>query len=146
MDAPVLKIQPSARLKFKSNKETFKSNRKVMSKAKIKGQTKSQANIKKYFKSKERVIDSNRDSENKRTSVNSGTIATTTSTNQKMQNFSSMGSFRNRKNSKFKLFSSKITDTETNLDKNRGKTSISPDSDNMNLESVRKSKIAQEKE
>ena len=138
------KTRPSVMFKSKANNVISTKNRKVINKVLVKCQTKSQPNIKTYFKSKETIIDGNRDSEIKRTSVNSGTVMTTTSTHQKLQNFSSIGSFgnrKNRKNSKIKLNGSKIIDIEAIPQNKRRQTSVSPESDKMNLESVRKSKI-----
>lgn len=114
MEVPKIKIRPS--------------NKKIVANY-VKGQTKSQANIKKYFDSKERIAGIHRDSENKRISINSGTAATTTSTNQKLRNAGSIGSLGIRKNNKLKLYNSKATEVESNADKRKDKTSASPDSD-----------------
>lgn len=129
MEVPKIKIRPS--------------NKKIVANYVIKGQTKSQANIKKYFDSKERIAGSHRDSENKRISVNSGTVATTTSTNQKLRNVGSIGSLGIRKKNKLKLYNSKATEVETHIDRKQDKASASPDSD-IHIDTGRRSKLPKE--
>ncbi|CAI2381111.1 unnamed protein product [Moneuplotes crassus] len=143
------KNRPSIIPKIKSNQDRLPKKKKVISKMITKVHTKSQASIPTFFKSKERSSDSNRNSENKRASVNSGTIATTTSTNKKLQNFSSIGSlgtFGNRKNSKQNPKATIISERETATEEPRGKSSLSPESDYMNMESARKSNLPSQNE
>ena len=62
------------------NSKHGNQNSTLKKKLQIGGQVKSQANIKKYFESKEKDGDTARDSEKKRISINSGMAITTTST------------------------------------------------------------------
>ncbi|CAI2379941.1 unnamed protein product [Moneuplotes crassus] len=138
MEPKQVKLRPSLIPKLNPIKEQSSKKRKIVSKVLVKGQTRSQATIQKFFNTNYKVSDSNRDSQNKRVSVNSGTIATTTSTNKKIQNFSSIGSFGDRKNSKPNFRMPKIYEIEVSPEKHQGQTSLSPESDYVNLDSVQR--------
>lgn len=112
------------------------ASKKITKKLAIGGNVKSQVNIKKYFESKEKIIDSGRGSENKRTSLNSGIAITTTST-KKLRNVGSIGSLNHGRAHRINLFSSKLTEPESNLEYRLVGNSGSPVSDIINIDSAR---------
>lgn len=116
------------------------ASKKITKKIAIGGNVKSQVNIKKYFESKEKIIDSGRGSENKRTSLNSGIAVTTTST-KKLRNVGSIGSLNHGRAHRMNLFSSKLTEPESNLEYGLGGNSGSPVSDIINIGSARPNNI-----
>ena len=85
-------------------------------------------------------MDTARDSENKCTSLNSGVAVTTTST-KKLRNVGSIGSLNNGRSHKIKLFSSKLTEPESNPEYRVAGNSSSPMSDIINIESARQNNI-----
>lgn len=115
---------------------TKPASKKITKKLAIGGNVKSQVNIKKYFESKEKIIDSGRGSENKRTSLNSGIAITTTST-KKLRNVGSIGSLNHGRAHRINLFSSKLTEPESNLEYRLVGNSGSPVSDIINIDSAR---------
>jgi len=115
------------------------ANQKILKPLQFGGQTKSQANIKKYFEGRCKNVDSERNSNHKLISITSGAAITTTSS-KKLRDFSSVGSFHNAQSAQSRVHRSKNTESESIMERKHVETSGSPDSDLMNFDSGRPSK------